>query len=255
VSTVAKSTWPVFMARLINRREVAEGTMAFQFERPSDWTFKAGQFVDITLINPPETDAEGNVRGFSIASAPQEPNLMITTRMRNTAFKRVLKAIPLQTQVKIEGPFGNLALHNNAARPAVLLAGGIGITPFRSIVVAAAKEKLPHRIFLFYSNRRPEDAPFLEELQALEVVNANYKLIATMTQLEKSQRPWKGETGLINYTMISKYLTSVASPAFYSAGPIYYIAGPPAMVAGLKAMLINCGIDSDDIRTEDFVGY
>ena len=255
MSTVAKSTCPTFMARLITRREVAERTLAFQFERPADWTFKAGQFVDMTLINPPETDAEGNVRGFSIASAPQEPDLMITTRMRDTAFKRVLKALPLQTQVKVEGPFGNLVLHNNAARPAVLLAGGIGITPFRSIVVAAAKEKLPHRIFLLYSNRGPEDAPFLEELQSLETANPNYKFIPTMTQIGKLQRSWKGETGLIDYKMISKALESVASPGFYHAGPIYYIAGPPAMVAGLKAMLINCGVDSDDIRTEDFVGY
>lgn len=155
---------------------------------------------------------------------------------------------PLGTSVKIEGPFGNLTLHNNAARAAVLLAGGIGITPFRSIVFRAAHEKLPHRIFLFYSNRRPEDAPFLEELHALEKVNTNYKLIPTITEMEKSQRVWQGERGRINKEMLSRYLKDLESP-------IYYIAGPPGMVKGLHTMLNDARIDDDDIRTEEFPGY
>src|SRR5215472_15468547 len=100
------AAWPIFMAKLESRRRVAERTMAFQFEKPSDWTFKPGQFVDITLQNPPETDAEGNTRDFSIASAPFEDRLMVATRLRDTAFKDVLRALPLGTQVKIEGPFG-----------------------------------------------------------------------------------------------------------------------------------------------------
>lgn len=242
------ATWPVFTAKLRSREEVAEGTMAFHFEKPVDWTFKAGQFIDITLLDPSETDAEGNTRGFSIASAPHEETLMVATRMRDTAFKRVLKTMPLGTAVKIEGPFGNLTLHNNAARPAVLLAGGIGITPFRSILFRAAKEKLPHRIFLFYSNRRPEDAPFLEALQALGEKNPNYKLIATMTEIEKSHQPWHGETGLINKELLARYLENAISP-------IYYIAGPAGMVKGLHTMLNDAGVDDDDIRTEEFVGY
>jgi ferredoxin-NADP reductase len=171
--------------------------------------------MDITLLNPSETDSEGNTRAFSIASAPHEEALMVGTRIRDTAFKRVLGTTPLGTAVKIDGPFGNLILHSNAARTAVFVSGGIGITPFRSMLLRAAKEKLPHRIFLFFSNRRPEDAPFLEELQALERENPNYKLIATMTQMEKSNRSWQGETGLINKEMLSKYLKNAASPIYY----------------------------------------
>lgn len=248
-------TYPASMARLKSRQGVAEQTMAFHFEKPENWTFKAGQFVDITLINPPETDTEGDTRGFSIASSPHEELLMVTTRMRGTAFKRVLRTLPLDTQVKVEGPFGNLTLHNNVARPAVLLAGGIGITPFRSIVFWAAKEKLKHRIFLFYSTRRPEDAAFLDELQSLERENPNYKCIPTMTEIEKSKGLWQGEVGLISYDLIARHLKVVASPALYTAGPIYYIAGPPAMVGDLRTMLTNSGVDDDDIRTEEFTGY
>jgi ferredoxin-NADP reductase len=106
--------------------------------------------------------------------------------MRDTAFKRVLKTMPLGTVVKIEGPSGDLILQYDVTRTAVFLSGGIGITPFRSIVHWAAKNKLPNRIVLFYSNRRPEDAPFLAELQSLEKDNTKYKLIASMTEMAKS---------------------------------------------------------------------
>jgi ferredoxin-NADP reductase len=172
--------------------------MAFRFEKPASFNFTPGQFIDITLLNPPETDPEGNARGFSIASAPYEDFIMVATRLRDTAFKRVLQKFPLDAEVRIEGPFGNLRLHNDKSRTAVVLTGGIGITPFRSILLNAAKEKLPHRIFLFYTNRRPEDAAFLTELQELEKKNPNSKLIACMTEMEKSQQPWSGARGLIN---------------------------------------------------------
>jgi ferredoxin-NADP reductase len=241
-------TWPIFHSKLVSRQEVAERTLAFQFEKPPGWTFKAGQFVDLTLVSPPETDAEGDKRGFSIASAPEEATLMVASRMRDTAFKRSLQAVPLGTSVTIEGPFGSLNLHNNAARTAVILAGGIGITPFRSILVAAAKRKLPQQIFVFSSNRRPEDAPFLDELIALQGENPRYKLIATMTEMAKSHRSWNGETGMIDQALLARHLKDAASP-------IYYIAGPPAMVKGLHMMLNGAGVDDDDIRTEEFAGY
>ena len=246
MSTVA--TGSTFMSKLSSREEVAEGTMAFRFEKPDRWTFKAGQFVDMTLLQPPETDTEGNTRTFSIASAPHDALFMVATRMRETAFKRVVRTIPLGTAVKIEGPSVTLTLHNNAARPAVLLAGGRGITPFRSMLFWAAKEKLPHRLVLFYSNRRPKDAPFLEELQALERKNPNYTLIATMTNIANSRRSWSGETGLITKDMLTRHVKNVASP-------IYYIAGPPTMVKGLQTMLKEAGIDDDDICAEEFAGY
>jgi ferredoxin-NADP reductase len=239
---------PVTLSKLLSRHEVAERTMAFRFEKPSNWTSKAGQALDMTLLKPSETDTEGNTRAFSVASGPHEETLMVATRMRDTAFKRVLKTMPLGSAVKIEGPFGDLTLHNNAKRTAVFLAGGIGITPFRSMVFRAAKEKLPHRIFLFYSNHRPEDAPFLDELQALEKENPNYKLIASMTEMAKSHQSWNGEVGRIDKEMLGRYLKDAVSP-------IYYIAGPPEMVKGLHTMVHEAGVDDDDVRAEEFAGY
>ena len=237
-----------FLVRLGNRQEIAERTIACRFDKPPDFVFKPGQFIEVTLLNPPETDAEGNSRAFSIASAPQEDFLLVATRLRDSAFKRVLSHTSPGTQVKIDGPFGDLRLHNDSSRAAVLLCGGIGITPFRSIILNATQNKLPHRIFLFYSNRRPEDAPFLEELQALEKQNPNFKLIGCMTGMGKSLRRWDGERGKISRKVIKEHLGELPSA-------IYYITGPPGFIAGMRAILADLRVDDDNIRTEEFGGY
>ena len=83
--------------KLTSKREIAEGTMAFHFEKPSGLEFRAGQFCDLTLLEPSETDAEGNIRGFSLVNAPFEDEIIVATRMRDTAFKRVLKEMPVGT--------------------------------------------------------------------------------------------------------------------------------------------------------------
>lgn len=248
MSAVAISAWPIFKSRLIGSWKVANHTMAFRFERPAGWSFRAGQFVDTTLLNPPETDAEGNVRGFSLASSPNDETLMVVTRMRDTAFKRVLGVALPGVEVKIEGPFGDFKLHQESQRPAVMFAGGIGITPFRSIILDASDRRLRHHIVLFYFNRRPDDAPFLDELKQVESRNSNYRFIPIMTQPERSRRLWSGETGHLSQVMLERYLK-------WLSNPVYYIAGPAAMVKGISAVLNLAGIDNDDIRTEEFAGY
>src|SRR5215470_9731697 len=199
-----------YTTNLIERREVAEGTMAFHLEKPPGFQFKAGQYMNVTLIDPPETDDEGNTRSFSIASAPFEADLVMTTRMRDTAFKRVLRTLSLKSEVRISGPFGSFTLHTDASRPAVFLVGGIGITPFRSMILQAAKDKLAHKLYLFYSNRRPEDAAFLDDLQQAEKQNPNYKFIGTMTDIRKSKQSWQGATGYITHEMLTKWVTDLS---------------------------------------------
>lgn len=233
---------------LVSRDMVADRTMSFRFERPPGWLFRAGQSLDMTLLDPPETDSEGNLRAFTISSAPHEDVIQITTRLRDTAFKRVLQQAPLGTEVKIEGPFGDLRLHR-AARPAVLLAGGIGITPFRSILVEAIDGgSLPYRVVLFHANRRPEDAAFADEFRALERKDSNLTFVPTMTSMAGSVQEWDGEHGHIDAAMLRRHLDGLADP-------IYYVAGPPGMVEAMRATLIASGVDEDDIRTEEFSGY
>lgn len=237
-----------YKVELTGSEEVAEGTMAFHFTRPAGFDFRAGQAIDVTLIDPPETDPEGNVRTFSIASPPFEDWLMVATRMRDSAFKRVLRNAPQGMEVRVEGPSGSLTLHKNTAKPAVFLAGGIGITPFLSIVRQAAKDKLDRPLYLFYSNRRPEDAAFLNILRTLAQEHPQFHFVATMTQMETSHRPWTGERGMIDAAMLFRHVLDLV-------GPIFYIAGAPAMVAALRNMLVTAKVDEDDVRTEDFSGY
>ncbi len=245
VTTAA--AWPTFEAALLGRELVAERTMAFRFAKPADWTYRAGQFVDITLLDPAETDAEGNMRGFSISSAPSEDTVMITTRLRDTAFKRVLQAMPLGTPVKIEGPFGSLRLHN-ADRPAIVLTGGIGITPFRSILLDAVQSGgLPYPVVVLYANRRPQDAAFLDELGELAQRDANLRFVPSMSGLADSDS-WDGERGRIDASMLARHVLGLSNA-------IYYLTGPPGMVQGLRTMLVETGVDEDDIRTEEFTGY
>lgn len=234
--------------RLVGREEVAEGTMAFRFERPPGFSFQAGQNVLLTLVDPPQVDAAGPSRTFTLASAPHEPELLIATRMRDSAFKRVLRTAPLGLRVQIGEASGLMTLHEDAARPAVFLAGGIGITPFLSMARHAAHERLPHRIVLFYGNRRPEDSAFLQELAELEKANPRYRLVAAMSEPEKSAQPWRGEKGFIDRAMLARYLPDLSAPA-------YYFAGPPAMAMAMQKLLSEAGVAEDDMRSEEFYGY
>src|SRR5688572_6023980 len=118
-----------YEVKLKGREEVAEGTMAFHFEKPPGFRFKPGQAIDVVLIDPPTTDAQSARHTFSIVSASFHGELVVATRMRDSAFKRALKSLSIGSPAKVEGPFGSLTLHNDRARAAVFIAGGIGITP------------------------------------------------------------------------------------------------------------------------------
>lgn len=237
-----------YQARLQGREAIAEGTMAFHFEKPRGFAFKPGQAIDVVLIDPPGADAQSARHTFSLVSAPFQDELVVATRMRDSAFKCALKSLPIGSLARLEGPFGSLTLHNDRARPAVFVAGGIGITPFMSILRQAAKDQLAQRLLLLYSNRRPEDAAFLAELQQLEQQTKNFRLVATMTAMSKSRRQWQGETGMIDEDLV-KRVGGDASAA------IYYLAGPPGMVGAMRQTLNHAGIDDDDIRSEEFYGY
>jgi ferredoxin-NADP reductase len=237
-----------FTVRLRRRQDIAHGTTAFHFDKPADFSFKPGQAIDLVLPDSAGLSAESARHAFSIVSAPHEPELVIATRMRDSPYKNALARLAIGAPAEVDGPFGSLTLHNKPDRAAILVAGGIGITPFMSILRHAAHEALPHRLVLVYSNRRPEDAAFLAELQRLEGDHRNFRLCATMTRMADSSLPWQGETGAIDQDVLRRAAEDLANP-------IYYVAGPPAMVASLRDALGRAGIDDDDIRSEEFYGY
>ena len=241
-----------FEVALKGKKQIAQDSWAFVFERPDGLRFKAGQHVRMTLIDPPETDSEGDSRFFSLASTPAETDLVVAMRMRDTAFKRVLGGLQpgdkVLIQILLDVPHGAFALHEDASRPAVFLAGGIGIVPAVSMIKDAIERKLPHGLFLFYSNRRPEDAAYLRELQKLAEQNPSFTLVATMTEAEKSAQSWTGESGRITHSMVTRHL---GDPLL----AVYYISGLPEMVSAMKTMLGNTGVGEDSIKAEEFTGF
>lgn len=231
---------------LKERFGVAEGTMAFVFDTSSapNFSFIAGQYIELGLEKLLYTDEKKNHREFSIASSPSDKGiLMIATRLGSperpiSAFKRSLTEIPLGTLAKVEGPHGSFTLHENPSKRAVLVAGGIGITPIRSIVKDAAERKLPHKITLIYSNRNSKSAAFLNDLKKWEKENKNFKLLAVMTDTE----------GYVDANYFRSHLDDLAET-------IFYVVGPPGFVQAMTKTLEDSGVSRDDMRFEEFTGY
>jgi ferredoxin-NADP reductase len=231
-----------YQMTLMDRQRIARDTMAFWFDtNGARYEFRAGQHADFVFGS-----GSDNSRTFSLASSPldKEP-IMVAMRMRKTGFKTALNAAEFGTKFKVSRPRGSFTLHKDVTRPAVFLAGGIGITPVRSILHWAAQERLPHKLYLFYSNREVGDAPFIEELQGMAAQNPNFTLVPTIT----GHKPlsWPYETGHINREMLTRHLLGLH-------GPIYYIAGPSGMVTAMTELLNSSGV-TDDMRTEEFGDY
>lgn len=234
--------------RLLRQETVAWGTVALAFERPAGFAFKPGQSVDLTLIDPPETDAKGDRRALSIVSAPYEDELVFATRLRESAFKRTLWSLKPGAKVRLEGPFGSFGLHSDHARAAIFIAGGIGITPYMSMIRQALHDGVDRRLVLLYSNRQPRDAAYLGELERLEAQHrGRFRLIPTMSE-RVSLAEWKGRQGLVDRDLLAGVMAE-------HAHPVFYVVGPPAMVAAMKELIAGFGVSDDDVRSEDFSGY
>src|SRR3989344_5567575 len=236
----------IYKARLTRKEVVARDTIALYFTKTEGFSYVAGQFLRLTLIHMQETDPRGNFRYFSIASAPFENEVCIATRLRDTAFKHALENVPSDYEVEIQGPFGKFILDDTESVPAVFLAGGIGITPFRSMLAQGIQTGLQRQIFLFYANKKMEDAAFFTEISIWAKMNSNFIFIPIMTQEDNTS--WQGEIGHITENTLRKYLQEVKRY-------VYYIAGPPEMVSSIKEVLAPLGTQENQIKVENFTGY
>lgn len=234
---------PIFQLKLRERRSIANQTIQLIFEKPAGFQYKAGQYGGFTLMNPAETDAGGITRRFSLLSSPDDDYLAIATRIQQSAYKRVLNQLPIGNEIKFAGPTGSFLLHEDNDVPAVMIAGGIGIAPFYSMIHHHAHHQSSQSIYLFYGNQKQSDAAFLAELEQMQT--PHFKFIATMAAPEAG---WQGEIGFVDDKMIKKYISDIHAP-------IYYVCGSPAMVTAIQELLAEMGIDEDRIKTEDFPGY
>lgn len=237
-----------YFLTLLKKETVATRTQAFFFEKPENFMFKAGQYLQVRL-----TEDKNDSHTFSIASAPHEDMIMCATRISpDSDFKRRMAELTEGEKVYIEAPGGQFTLPKEEDIPLVFLAGGIGITTIRSMVRYEEYRNTERPIALFYSNRKPEEAAFLHELESITL--PQYRLIATMTGLEGSHvegshQEWNGETGYINEKMIRAYVPDVSKP-------LYYVVGPPRFVEAMVDLLHSLNeVPSTHVKSEDFAGY
>jgi ferredoxin-NADP reductase len=234
-------------ARIKEKREVAKGTLMVVFDllgREVD--FLPGQYFWVELLDPPYDDEKGPRRHISVVTSPTERGVLgLCTRLRDSAFKRSLVELPIGAEVEVEEPKGSFVLPEETDRPYVFVAGGIGITVFRSMLRYIADKGLPHRVTLVYSNHDRESAAFLDELQELERGNPNFRLVATMTK----DPAWEGETRRIDAGLLRDHLEEDLTA--YT----YLVAGPPAMVDAMVEMLKSAGVPEEQISSDGFSGY
>ena len=236
--------------KLVEKKEEAKGTKSFSWETEKPVNYLAGQYFYFTLPSLNYPDPRGATRHFTLSSSPTEGNLFRnTTRIREeSGFKKTLDELEIGTLIEGEGPNGTFILDEAEPGPHVFLAGGIGITPFRSMIKYAADKNLNTQIHLIYSNSIPEEIAFRAEFDGLAKSWPNLKLDMTVTKPEESKEPWKGLTGRIDENLIQKLVPDLGSN-------IFWVCGPPAMVEAMEQTLGKLNLSSGKVRSEKFTGY
>jgi len=233
-------------ARVKEKREVAAGTLLVVFDLQGQQVdFRPGQYFWVELLESPYEDEKGLRRHISAVTSPTERGVLgLCTRLRDTAFKKTLAELDVGDEVEVEPPKGDYRLPEDTSRPYVLLAGGIGITVFRSMLRYIADTREPYKVTLVYSNRDRESTPFLDELQELERTLPDFRLVLTMTQDDG----WDGETRYIGADLLRDQLGDLD-------GFTYLVAGPPPMVEGVVEQLHEAGVPEEQVLPDRFSGY
>ncbi|MDW0216334.1 MAG: Rieske 2Fe-2S domain-containing protein [Nitrososphaeraceae archaeon] len=228
----------------ISKKEDIEGKRKFEHT--------AGQyaFFDIGSVY---NDPKGPVRHFTIASSPTEEFILISTRIRDSPYKKELDSLQNGTKVKVRGPLGKFTLHEDYSKPAIFLSGGIGVTPFRSMIKYATDKNLPVRIIMFDSNKNQENILFKMDFENCTNTNKNLRIIYTITEEQNvtENKEWKGEKGRIDMAMLKRHL----EPGDLEKS-IFYLCGPPPMVKAMQETLDqNLQVPGERIKVEEFTGY
>ena len=233
-----------FETRVVRSRLLTPTAHGIELEKPEHFTFQPTQFTFLQL----ETSTGVDVRPMSLATSSTRPHLEYGVRLSDSAFKRAFAALQPGDTVVVQGPLGHYIL--DPSRPAVLMAGGIGITPLKGMAEYAADRELPIPVRLVYSNRTEEEIVYREELEALERGNPNFHAFHTLTR--PGSDSWKGRTGRIGGHGGAGMLAEAAEGL---DRPVYYLCGAPGFVEACYRSLVSSGVPEPDIRIEVFRGY
>jgi len=232
-------------ARVAETREVAKGTLLVLFAVDGYPEYRPGSYFWVELPDRGHEDEKGLRRHISLVTSPTDEGVVgLATRLRDTAFKRTLAELTLGDQVEVEEPKGSFLLPEDTSPGYVFVAGGIGITVFRSMLRYIADELLPYEITLVYSNRDRESAAFLDELEELERRIAGLRVVLTMTDEEG----WEGESRRIDAALLRDHVGELEDRQFL-------VAGPPAMTEAVVEALYAAGVPEERVLADKFSGY
>lgn len=230
--------------KLIKKIDEARGTKSFFFEKPNDFHFEAGQYIYITLPKLNYPDERGSTRHFTISSSPTEETIQVTTRIRQeSGYKKTLDELPIGSFIESRGPMGSFILDSNNldSRFSVFLAGGIGITPFRSMIKQNIDTKSNIPMYLIYSNS-DSDFIFKNELDTWQKENSFLKNEYINTSL----------VGRIDVLKLPKLLETWELKI---ENLVFWTVGPNMFVNAMEEILEKMNIPEDHIKTEKFTGY
>jgi len=222
--------------RLIEKHNITSDVVSFVFEPEEPVSWQAGQYFHYLLPHDKE-DERGHERWFTNSAAPSEKHIMITTRItseKGSSFKQALLNLEPGSEVEADGPKGSFVV-DDPVRNYIFVAGGIGVTPFRSILVEASDQNQQLKVDLLYGNRAGE-IPFKEELENLASKNPSLKI-------EYITDPQRIDAELIKERVDT------------TENPLVYISGPKPMVIDLAEKLKSLGVSEDIIKTDNFPGY
>lgn len=230
-----------FEFRLIKKDKINKEVYSFYFEK-NNFNFKPGQYVRLTLpiIKP---DFRGSSRYFTISSSPKDQELMITTKIVKSSFKKKLHSLKKWDVVSAFGPIGYFNFNIKNKKNKILLAGGIGLTPYHSVIKTFKKNK-SIKICLIVSFTLKKEIIFYDELKEIEKENPNIRIIYTLTKEKLNGF----ENGRIDKEMILKYCPDYKKSEFF-------IVGSVAFEGNFLVILKEMGIKEKNIFSENFPGY
>jgi ferredoxin-NADP reductase len=232
-------------ATVADKREVAKGTLFVRFAVDEYPDYRPGAYFWVELPDRGHADEKGLRRHISLATSPTERGVVgLATRLRDSAFKQTLAELEIGDEVQVEEPKGSFLLPEETDVEYVFVAGGIGITVFRSMLRYIADSGEPYRVTLVYSNRDRSSTPFLDELAELEQRIPGLRVVLTMTDDEA----WEGERRRVDPAMLADVLGGLD-------GRTFLVAGPPAMAEGVADSLREAGVPEERVRADRFSGY
>jgi ferredoxin-NADP reductase len=232
-------------ATVAEKREVAKGTLFVRFAVEDYPDYRPGAYFWVELPDRGHSDEKGLRRHISLATSPTETGVVgLATRLRDSAFKQTLAELEVGDEVQVEEPKGSFLLPEDTETEYVFVAGGIGITVFRSMLRFIADEQLPYRVTLVYSNRDRESSAFLDEVEELERRIEGLRVVLTMTD----EPGWEGETRHLDADVLGELLGGLE-------GKTFFVAGPPAMTEAVADSLLGAGLPEERVLASKFSGY